>query len=221
MLVRAGVRVDAVWMTSGGYDGLDRVREDELRQAMDVAGVERRHLLRLPDGRLVGVLDAACSALHELIGNVKPQALVGPAFEGGHADHDATNFAVAEACRRAGWDGPIFEYPCYAPDADAPKGLRLCAFPAHSAGVQCVELDEAATRCKEAMVKAYASQQAVFALLGWQPLREEFFRTCPQNRNHRCPPCAGLDSYAHWFNRRSADRFGQLAVAVASSTSAR
>jgi LmbE family N-acetylglucosaminyl deacetylase len=220
LLVRAGVRVDAAWMTSGGYDGLDRVREDELRRAMDVAGVERRHLLRLPDGGLVRMLEAACARLHRLIGEVRPRAVIGPAFEGGHADHDATSFALAEACRRAGGDVPIFEYPCYAPDADAPRGLRLGTFPAHSAGVQHVDLDEAATRCKETMVEAYASQKEVFDLLGWQPSRQELFRECPRDRDYRRPPCAGLDSYAHWFNWRSPDRFEQLVAAVASVTKA-
>jgi LmbE family N-acetylglucosaminyl deacetylase len=216
LMVRAGVRVHATWMTSGGYDGLDRVREDELRRAMDVAGVERRHLLRLRDGGLVRALEEACATLHRLIGEVRPRAVIGPAFEGGHADHDATSFAVAEGCRRAGWDVPIFEYPCYAPDADAPKGLRLGAFPAHSAGVQHVDLDAAATRCKQSMVEAYASQKAVFDLLGWQLSSEESFRECLRDRDHRRPPCAGLDSYAHWFNWRSNDRFEQLAAAVAS-----
>jgi LmbE family N-acetylglucosaminyl deacetylase len=218
LLVRAGVRVDAAWMTSGGYDGLDRVREDEMRRAMDTAGVERRHLLRLPDGGLVGVLDEACARLHRLVGEMAPQSVIAPAFEGGHADHDATSFAVAEGCRRAGSDAPIFEYPCYAPDAEAPNGLRLAAFPAQAAGVRHVDLDEAATRCKAAMARAYASQRQVFDLLGWQPASGEPFRECPRDRDHRRAPCAGLDGYAHWFNWRSRDRFEQLAAAVASAT---
>ena len=218
LLVRAGVRVEAAWMTSGGYDGLQAMREREIEQAMDVASVERRHLLRLPDGGLVGALDDACAMLYRLIGEIRPRAVIGPAFEGGHADHDATSFAVAEGCRRARWDVPIFEYPCYAPDADAPKGLRLCAFPAHAAGVRRVDLDEAATRCKASMAAAYASQKSVFDLLGWRPSCEEQFRECPRDRDHRRPPCAGLNSYAHWFNWRSCDRFEQLVAAVTSAT---
>src|SRR5262245_18685945 len=79
LLVREGVRVDAAWMTSGGFDGLERTREDELHQAMDVAGVERRHLLRLPDGGLVRELDAACATLERLIGELEPQAVIAPA----------------------------------------------------------------------------------------------------------------------------------------------
>jgi LmbE family N-acetylglucosaminyl deacetylase len=220
LLVRAGARVNAAWMTSGGYDGLDRVREEELQRAMDVAGVERRHLLRLPDGGLVGILEEACGALHRLLDELRPRAVIAPAFEGGHADHDATSFAVAEGCRRACLDAPIFEYPCYAPDGDGPKGLRLSAFPVQSAGVLRVELDEAAIRCKASMVEAYASQKGVFELLGWRPSDEESFRECPPDRDHSRPPCPGLDSYAHWFNWRSSDRFGQLAAAVASSTTA-
>ncbi|MEL4486285.1 PIG-L family deacetylase, partial [Shewanella algae] len=68
LLVRAGVKVEAAWMTSGGYDGLDRLRENEMRRAMDVAGVERRHLLRLPDGGLIGALEEASAMLCRLIG---------------------------------------------------------------------------------------------------------------------------------------------------------
>lgn len=220
LLVRAGARVDAAWMTSGGYDGLERVREDEMRQAMDIAGVERRHLLRLPDGRMIGALPEACAMLQRLIGELRPQAVIGPAFEGGHADHDATSFAVAEASRRAAWDAPIFEYPCYAPDPDAANGLRLAAFPADMPGVQRIGLDEAAMRCKASMAEAYASQKEVFGLLRWRPSSEESFRRCPRDRDHRHAPIAGLDSYAHWFNWRSADRFEQLAAAIASSATA-
>lgn len=217
LLVRAGVSVEAAWMTSGGYDGLDLVREDEMRRAMDVAGVARRHLLRLPDGGMIGALEEASAMLRHLIGELRPRAIVGPAFEGGHADHDATSFAVAEGCRRADWDTPIFEYPCYAPDPDAPKGLRLGAFPAGLPGVQHIGLDEVAMRCKASMAEVYASQQEVFRLFSWRPSSEESFRQCPRDRDHRRPPCAGLDSYAHWFNWRSPDRFEQLAAAVASS----
>ena len=218
LLVRAGVRVDAAWMTSGDYDGLDQVRENELQRAMDIAGVARRHLLRLPDGGLIGALEDACATLHLLIGEIEPRAVIGPAFEGGHADHDATSFAVAQACRRTGRSVPIFEYPCYAPDADAPKGLRLAAFPLDATGVRHVGLDEDAIRCKEAMARAYASQQQVFDLLGWQPSARELFRECPPNRDHARPPFEGLDSYAHWFNWRSRDRFEHLAAAVAAVT---
>jgi LmbE family N-acetylglucosaminyl deacetylase len=218
LLVRAGVPVDAAWMTSGGYDGLDRVREEELKRAMDVAGVMHRHLLRLPDGGLVGALETACAALHGLISKVDPGAVIGPAFEGGHADHDATSFAVAEACRRAGRLVPVFEYPCYAPDGDAPRGLRLAAFRPDAASVSHVELDDAAIRCKESMAMAYASQNPVLELLGWQPSPRESFRECPPNRDQARPPCAGLVGYAHWYNWRSRDRFAHLAAAVAAVT---
>ena len=217
LLVRAGARIDAAWMTSGGHDGLERVREDEMGRAMDIAGVERRHLLRLPDGGMIGALPQACAMLRRLIDELRPHAVIGPAFEGGHADHDATSFAVAEASRRAAWEGPLLEYPCYAPDAESPNGLRLAAFPAGLPDVQRVGLDEGAMHCKVSMVEAYASQKEVFGLLGWRPSSEESFRECPRDRDHRCAPIAGLGSYAHWFNWRSLDRFEQLAAAIASA----
>lgn len=217
-LVRAGVRLDAAWMTSGGYDGRERAREEEIRRAMDIVGIARWHLLRLPDGGMIGVLEEACTALRQLIGDVKPRTVIGPAFEGGHADHDATSFAIAEACRREGWNGFLLEYPCYAPDAGAPNRLRLAAFPADTLGVWQVDLDEAAVRCKESMVQAYASQKDVFELLGWRATPREFLRQCPPDRDHCVAPFAGLDSYAHWFNWRSPHHFHQLAKAVAAIT---
>lgn len=218
LLVRADLTVHAAWMTSGGYDGLDQTREDELSRAMDIAGVMRRHLLRLPDGGLIGALEEACAAVHRLVDAINPEVVISPAFEGGHADHDATSFAVAEGCRRAGLEIPLFEYPCYAPDADIPNGLRLAAFPAGSEGVRHVELDEAAMQCKEAMAEAHATQKQVFDLLGWRPATRESYRECPRDRDHTCPPYAGLDGYAHWFNWRSRDRFEHLSAAVASVT---
>jgi N-acetylglucosamine malate deacetylase 2 len=217
-LVRSGVRLDAAWMTSGGYDGREHAREEEIRRAMDIVGIARQHLLRLPDGGMIGVLEEACTGLRQLISDVKPRTVIGPAFEGGHADHDATSFAIAEACRRDGWNGSLLEYPCYAPDAGTPNRLRLAAFPADTRGVRQVDLDEAAVRCKESMVQAYASQKDVFELLGWRPTPREFLRECPPDRDHRVPPCAGLDSYAHWFNWRSPHHFHQLAAAVAAVT---
>jgi LmbE family N-acetylglucosaminyl deacetylase len=215
LLARAGACLDAVWMTSGGFDGLDRVREDEMRRAMDAAGVERRHLLRLPDGGMIGALSEACALLHGLMAELRPGIVIGPAFEGGHGDHDATSFAVAEACRRAERDVSIFEYPCYAPDVDAANGLRLGAFPADTPGVRRVRLDKAAMSCKASMAAAYVSQKHVFELLGWRASSEEYFRECPSDRDYRRPPCRGLDSYAHWFNWRSQDRFENLAAAIA------
>jgi LmbE family N-acetylglucosaminyl deacetylase len=218
LLLRAGVRLHASWMTSGGYDGMAHARERELQQAMDIAGVENRHLLRLPDGGLIADLENACAKLVRLIVEVKPRVIIGSAFEGGHADHDATSFAIAESCRRAGWEVPLFEYPCYAPAADAPRGLRLSAFPAQALNVRQVDLDKRAMRCKESMARAYASQKQVFDLLEWRPSTREFFRECPKHRDHAHPPYPGLSSYAHWFNWRSRDRFERLSAAIASMT---
>ena len=129
LLVRAGVRVHAAWMTSGGYDGLDQVRENEMQRAMDIAGVARRHLLRLLDGKLIGALEDACATLHLLIGEIEPRAVIGPAFRGRPRRPRRHELRGAASCRRAGRSVPIFEYPCYAPDADVPNGLRLAAFP--------------------------------------------------------------------------------------------
>ena len=217
LLVRAGVRVEAAWMTSGGYDGLQAMREQEMEQAMDVASVERRHLLRLPDGGLVGALDDACAMLYRLIGEVRPRAVIGPAFRAG----TPTMMRRASPWPRdvAGPDGTYrYSRSLLRPRCRCSEGAAALCLPlAHAAGVRRVDLDEAATRCKASMAAAYASQKSVFDLLGWRPSCQEQFRECPRDRDHRLP-CAGLNSYAHWFNWRSCDRFEQLVAAVTSAT---
>lgn len=97
-----GVGVEAAWLTSGDYDGQGALREREIESAMDVIGVpaKRRHLLRLPDGRLMDFLAEGIKVIGVLLDRVRPDHVFTTAFEGGHADHDSANFLVAEALRR-------------------------------------------------------------------------------------------------------------------------
>lgn len=129
-LCRSGVRVEAIFLTDGGFGGQDRDRrEAESRSVLSALGVEggqvhflgRRH--QLPDGALHRHLDAALAALVNVLGS--PGALDAihvPAWEGGHQDHDAAHLlglALARRCtgselrqfplyRAVGRAGPLF-----------------------------------------------------------------------------------------------------------------
>lgn len=214
--------VHAGWLTSGGFDGRDRIREMEARQAMEVCGLPapRRHFLRLPDGGLIRRFEDLVSRVGALLEAVQPGAVFTPAFEGGHADHDAANSAVAY-CLRTKPEIRQYEYPCYAPSDDPlNRGLRLNDFPPETEGVQrwCPSAEGLAR--KQSMLSAYPSQAAVFRMLGfprdadWFAVHGEPFRATPADRDPMQPPFPGLSSYAHWFNRRSKNRFEQLRQAL-------
>jgi LmbE family N-acetylglucosaminyl deacetylase len=216
--------VEAAWLTSGGFDGQEDQRELETFSAMDVLGLKREqcHFLRLPDGHLAGHLQEAIEKVAALIVRFKPGVIWVTAFEGGHADHDAANFIAYSAARLADTlpIPSIYEFPCYSP-AGTPitRGLLLNSFPPASVEVCFYPIDDNGLRLKTRMLQAYSTQREVFKMLGYpdeQQLRREgeVFRKVPENRNYSCPPVQGLESYAHWFNSRSCDRFSELAAAM-------
>ncbi len=187
-----GVGVEAAWLTSGDYDGQGALREREIESAMDVIGVpaKRRHLLRLPDGRLMDFLAEGIKVIGVLLDRVRPDHVFTTAFEGGHADHDSANFLVAEALRRRASNTTLYEFPCYnSSGGQETRGLRTNGFPPGSEGVAVHRISSEAAKRKRAMLEAYASQAAVFEMLGFSfnlhriQERGEPFRLCPPKRD--------------------------------------
>src|SRR5439155_7848653 len=62
-------RVQAAWLTCGGFDGQEDLRELETSSAMGLLGLKREqyHFLRLPDGQLGGHLKGAIEKVAALI----------------------------------------------------------------------------------------------------------------------------------------------------------
>jgi len=220
----AKAKVEAVWLTSGGFDRLQDLRELEISQAMNLVGLKRGqyHLLRLPDGQLAQHLAEAIDKIAGLMACFQPEAVWVTAFEGGHADHDAANF-IAWKAARSGRILPypsIYEFPCYSPAGSAlTRGLLLNCFPIDSSEICFHPVDDQGMRLKQGMLQAYSSQHEVFKMLGYpdeERLRRngEAFRKVPEDRDYSSPPIQGLESYAHWFNSRSRDRFSELAAAI-------
>lgn len=106
------------WGRYGSRDKYAAVRRTEALQALGVIGIE--HAIFLQDGdsgvtfhdqELYLSLPSATRALAELAGQFKPDALVTPAYEGGHPDHDACSFlasAVGHSLSIPTWEMPLY-----------------------------------------------------------------------------------------------------------------
>lgn len=154
-----------------------RARWLELERAMAVQDVPVDALVGL------GVADQdACNnlapltrRLADLIEERGFKVILTHSYEGGHPDHDATAFAVAEAARRLGERAPlVVEMPFY---RSGPDGLLPQSFPPDPAApALTLWLTDKERDRKRRMYEAHASQAEVLA--GF-PIAVERFRVAP------------------------------------------
>lgn len=161
-LVDSGAEVWAGWSVTNA------VRESEATAAMQSIGIppERLFFHRMPD-------KGACAHLRELsakwadaISTANPERLVAGAFECGHIDHDATNWAVAKAAQGA---LPILEVPLYHTYLTRIPKLNRFAEPR---GEEILYLSPEEWRLKKRFSRMYPSQNigsllVWYTVLGW------------------------------------------------------
>jgi LmbE family N-acetylglucosaminyl deacetylase len=108
-------RAEFFWRTYGSREEYSRVRSHEAEAALAQVGVTHLHFLcdeePIVDQELYRELDRAYAALSETIEAEMPDALLTPAYEGGHPDHDACCFLATQAARQFGL--PLWEMPLY------------------------------------------------------------------------------------------------------------
>jgi LmbE family N-acetylglucosaminyl deacetylase len=102
--VSAGDEVFASWYTGDDRPEVLALRQKESQAAMALLGIPEDHLefvslepLALPE-QLPGTVEAIAAT----VARVEPTLAYAPAFEGGHPDHDAINFAAWEAIASKG-----------------------------------------------------------------------------------------------------------------------
>jgi LmbE family N-acetylglucosaminyl deacetylase len=221
--LRSGCRIRAVWLTSGGYFGGQRRREQEIRLVTSELGLSSGDydVLRLPDLGLITCMDEAASALSAILNNFRPDTVFVTAFEGGHPDHDAANFIVYEAEFRAKLNCHIFEFPLYNGAGSFLTWRWLInAFPPGEPATYFEQLEDIDINCKYNAMKIYASQWMYMIPARLARSRDflkshgELYRPCPPARNHRIPPHNGKLNYERWFNRFMKIKFTDFARAV-------
>jgi LmbE family N-acetylglucosaminyl deacetylase len=94
------------------------LRQNEARLALSYVGVSNVEFLKIRSGdyiidqQLFERLPEAVSALDEVIGRVRPQALLTLAYEGTHPDHDSCNFITSVVAREHSlsvWEMPVYK----------------------------------------------------------------------------------------------------------------
>jgi len=106
------------WSRYGSRHRYADIRHAEALASLGVIGItdtvfleQSRDHVRIHDQELFRCLDGAIAALAEVVDRFKPDALLAPAYEGGHPDHDVCSFLVSTVGRNLGiprWEMPLY-----------------------------------------------------------------------------------------------------------------
>lgn len=199
-----GIPVHCAWITSGEASGGAARREAELRRAAALLGLPGQaiHLARFPNNGLLPLLGDVAVWLGALFAALEPEEIHTTAYEGGHIDHDAVNWAVHAAWTVAAPQAVAYEFPLY--NRTGPRLLRwwrVNDFPPGVEDVRHCRLTKGQLARKYALMRTYRSQWAdllPFRIL--MPARRylhigEPYRPLPRQRDYSIPPHAGRLNY--------------------------
>ncbi|MEN8134058.1 MAG: PIG-L family deacetylase [Thermodesulfobacteriota bacterium] len=120
-LIATGVRIVAIYLTSGNLNGQPcQERDNESLAVLADMGVMRDDIyflgkeLHIPDGRLYEHLDRVYQATAHLLNSfTEPVILYFLAWEGGHQDHDAVHLIGLALGENFGVLNQSFQFPLY------------------------------------------------------------------------------------------------------------
>ena len=100
------------WESYGSREQYAMTRRAEAHTALGVIGVEHVYFCQtIRDQELFRHLAEAQAWLDDIVEQLRPEALIAPAFEGGHPDHDSCNLLACVCGTRTGL--PVWEVPLY------------------------------------------------------------------------------------------------------------
>jgi LmbE family N-acetylglucosaminyl deacetylase len=173
-----GGNVRVLYVTDGMENGTPARRSEALR-AWAMAGVKEPDIRFLDYASLTGLtgrdeIDACIGLIESEIRNSRPETIFTPLYEGGHYQHDVVNYMTAEAVRRSGFGGRVFESPEYnfylsfrtTPEKILSGLLRFVPFadydyppePVLTDTVYRLHMTEDQLRTKRRMIEAFESQ---------------------------------------------------------------
>lgn len=191
MARRDGRRLTIVHVTGGsprnpadalaaGFESREeyaRARLQELHAAVALAGVmpEQCVCLDFVDQEAYLHLPELTERIAELMDRIRPGIVLTHAYEGGHPDHDAAAFAVAQAVKQCESRGRRhYEFTSYHAGTD---GMVVGEFLGPAPALTVVRLTAAECELKRAMLACFASQQHMLRLF---PVNQEKFRIAPR-----------------------------------------
>jgi LmbE family N-acetylglucosaminyl deacetylase len=184
------------WNSYGSAEQYAVVRSGEARRALEILGITSMYFLRDPatqrlfsDQELYRAVPEALTALTSAM-TTQLDAIVAPAYEGGHPDHDACSLlAYLVGCER---NIPVWEMPLYHRSEGGELVHQQFLEPDGSEVTLCSTARELGRRAE--MLAAYASQQDAPNFIS---ASMELFR--PQPTYDYCrPPHPGLLNYELW-----------------------
>ncbi len=173
-----GGNVCILYATDGMENG-GPARRSEALAAWALAGLKESDIRFLEYPSLTGLtarkeIDACIGVIEAEIRNRKPGTIFTPLYEGGHYQHDVVNYMTAEAVRRSGFKGRVFESPEYnfylsfraTPEKILSGLLRFVPFattdyppePVRPDPVYRLVMTEGQLRMKRRMMEAFTSQ---------------------------------------------------------------
>ena len=179
--VARGESVFISWYARDDRPDVGVRRAAEAREAAALIGIpsERLEFADLSPVALLEQLPALVLALRDTVARVAPDLVYVPAFEGGHPDHDALNFAAFEAASSTGIE--TREFPLYSASPDRRFFRRLQSFARFIPGAgdtQVRRLNPAEVRFKRELWALYRTQHPHFDRLVRRSGDErEFFTT--------------------------------------------
>lgn len=184
------------WRPFGSRKTYSRIRREEARRGLAGINVGAVHFLdddtetQFLDQQLHDALPAAMSAFGKLVRRYQPDAILAPAYEGGHPDHDACSFIahiVGEQQRVPVWEMPLYHR--------AANGRIVCQRFLDANGTEVrIRCTAAELLNRNALVANYASQIDLGMFI---KSKVECFR--PQRKyDFSRPPHDGPANYEIW-----------------------
>jgi LmbE family N-acetylglucosaminyl deacetylase len=189
----AGAEFSGLYLTTGvparerlwpwrrsSYPALAERRREEARRAAAALGIMPVGFLDWPSRTLKSHLDEAMAAISRVLAERQIDEIWTPAWEGGHQDHDVTNFLASRLADRA----PIREFAEY---NLAGGRLRSQSFVRPNGTEQILRLTAEEVRLKADLVAIYRSERLNLRYVG---LRQESLRTLA-HYDYGAPPHPG------------------------------
>lgn len=186
------------WRPYGSREEYGRVRKNEARRALNGIGISAVHFLEdcgLPQARFVDQylhksLPQASMTVLGLVEMHRPDAILVPAYEGGHPDHDSCSFIGWVVGRLTSL--PVWEMPLY---HRSTSGDLVCQrFRAKNHSEIIIRLTESELSNRRALISHYASQTDLGQFI---VSTAETYRRQPAY-NYSKAPHDGVMNYEAW-----------------------
>lgn len=212
LILKNSNQVIVVFLTNGtSQKGIRRInkqestnRESEAVQALKLAGVQRKNMIFLDNDCYFGLdkekLNKTRGIITKILKKYRPDQIYVTAYEGGHFDHDITNFLINQSAKTLNYKPRIYEYPLYNnnPSSVLRKAIRKLSLYMKMPrteptfikikGVETYRLpmNSEELRKKRTMLEAYRSQNKKNILVKLY-LYNDKFRPCPNYDYNKRP----------------------------------